>query len=94
MSSQYWVEATFKRSNGFSLAVDIQFDYFIPPVFQDWQDKSFGSIQILQILHSNTKEPIIDLQLDEMITLRRICWDYLEEKKLLITSKVRSLFPK
>ncbi|WP_058496149.1 hypothetical protein [Legionella drozanskii] len=60
------MEATFQRNNGFSLAVDIQFDYFIPPILQDWQDKSFGSIQILQILHSDTKEPINDLQLDEM----------------------------
>lgn len=60
------MEAIFQRNNGFSLAVDIQFDYFIPPILQDWQDKSFDSIQILQILHSDTKEPINDLQLDEM----------------------------
>lgn len=80
---QYWVEKTFQRNNGTQLEVEIHFDYFMPPLFQERQDKSFGSIQILQILHAADKTPIIDLQLEEMISLRRICWDYLEDKKLL-----------
>lgn len=90
--SHYLVETLFLRKNGSQLPVQIRFEYFIPPLFQEWQDKAHGSIQILQLLHSDNKEPIIDLQLDEMITLRRICWHYLEEKKLLITSKKKSLF--
>jgi hypothetical protein len=78
---QYCVEKTFQRNNGSQLEVVIYFDYFMPPHFQERQDKSFGSIQILQILHAADKTPIIDLQLEEMISLRRICWNYLEERK-------------
>ncbi|KTC84428.1 MULTISPECIES: hypothetical protein [Legionella] len=90
--SHYLVETAFLRKNGSQLPVQIHFEYFIPPLFQDWQDKAHGNIQILQLLHSGSKEPIIDLQLEEMIGIRRICWDYLEEKKLLLSPNVVSMF--
>lgn len=67
--SHHLIDFVLKRDNGSELAVEIHFDYHLPPHFLQWQDKSHGSIQFISIKNKKTSERIIDLTLDEHLQL-------------------------
>lgn len=87
----YIYETSLNRDpNEFRVA--IEFDYFLPTKFIQWQDKTHGSIQIISIKNRLTGEHMTDLAIEEQIQLRRACWDYLENNSLLRRPNVVNIF--
>lgn len=87
----YKFETILKRENT-ELMVEIQFEYFLPSKFVQWQDKEHGSIGIVSVKSLLTDELLYDLVIEEHIQLRHACWDYLEECSLLLRPNVIDIF--
>ena len=69
----------------------IYFDYFLPPVFAQWEDKYNGSIKIMDVVTSDEVIPLPSISIEAHIAMRRACWDYLEQNHLFHTHNVVSL---
>lgn len=87
----YTFETCLNRGNK-ELLVEIEFDYFLPPKFVQWQDKAHGSIRIVFIKNQFTREPVNDLAIEEQIQSRRACWEYLERRSLLLRPNVIDIY--
>jgi len=72
--------------------VEIQFEYYLPQNFAQWQDKAHGSIRILQVKKEFPDMIINDLSIEDHIQLRRACWNYLERRALLLRPNVFDIY--
>ena len=87
----YTLETSLNRDQK-ELRVIIEFDYFLPEKFIQWEDKTHGSILIISIQNRLTGNLITNLAIEEQIQLRRTCWDYLENNSLLWRPNVVDIF--
>ncbi len=70
----------------------VHFDYFLPTSFSQWQDKQHGSVQLIEVMDANSNEPRSHLSAEELIQIRRLCWEFLETHQLFKQHNIIPLF--
>lgn len=72
--------------------ITVHFDYHVPKQFGQWQHPEYTSLRLIETLDNMTNTPIPSLEIEDIIMLRRCCWNYLEHNHLLLNHNINPLF--